>query len=167
MAEAGNLDKATKAKLLKLTEALRVRQTECVDLADEITRLLHGEAGIGEKLKAVEVAFALAWSERYAPGNPNAYQWQYAQDRSQLKRLLKSLAVEELTRRLHEYIRDSDPFYLKARHPFRLFVSGINRYAPASTSDLELEAPPADCRHTPKCSTDEHCTRKRSAEMRA
>jgi hypothetical protein len=136
---------------------------------DEFDEVLGGGAGIGTMLKNVQRQFDEAWCARYAHGQTNRYVWRHAQDVPQIKRLLKALGYDELCDRALRYIESEDPFLLRARHPFGLFVSGINSYAGAGTSpDLTLEGePPPDCRHTPRCRTDQEHTKKRATDLRA
>lgn len=161
---------ATVAKAVKLLELAYQKFTEGDELLAEARALLEGQPGIGEKLKALERAFDAAWCARYAPGQSGRYVWQYVKDRPQMKRLLKSLSVEALEERMLNYIRDEDAFYLKARHSFGLFVSSINRWAPAGDApDLELQDPgarPYGCVHRPACQSDAAHTARLNRELR-
>lgn len=138
-------------------------------LSDEVTALLAGDASIGDVLKRVEKHFDTAWAVRYAPGQVGRYIWNYGKDRPQWKRLIKMLGVEELERRVLNYMRDGDDFYVRARHPFALFITNVNRFASEQQArDFELQAPiVVDCRHQPPCTSDQEHTRKRMADMRA
>lgn len=134
----------------------------------EMADLLGGGAGIGAKLKACYKAFDAAWGERYANGEPGHYQWAFQQDASHLKRFLRTMTVEELSRRFVAYIADVDPFLLLRRHPFRLFVRDVNTYAPVSGTAFDLEAPTvSDCKHLPRCTSDQHHTKLKMQEIRA
>lgn len=159
---------AAVAKLVKVLGVGRELHGKLGEILDELDALLGGKPGIAAALKEFEGIYDALWCERYAKGEHGRYVWRYVQDRPHTKRLLKTLGLEELSRRADVYLRSNDPFYLKARHPFGLFVSSINSHAaPSSTPDLELSAPPADCRHVPLCASDQEHTRRRSAEMRA
>ena len=159
-------DKQTLRKIEKLLDLLRELRQKESEIVEEVGRLAGGEEGIGVKLKRLERWFDAVWTERYAPGSPKAaYVWQYAKDVPLLKRLLRSLDVDTIEARMSAYLRDDDPFYRKQRHPFGLFSSNVNRYADAAAhSDLTLE-PPADCKHTPACRSDQEHTRRRANEM--
>jgi hypothetical protein len=155
-------DKATIEKLKKLYEALRENEAKSYELLEEIGRVLGGEPGIGALLKEAEAAFAAAWSTRY----PGRYIWRYTQDRPNIKRLLKALGLEEFSARAKHYIADPDPYYLKARHSFALFVASINSHAVIGADALEL-TPASDCKHTPRCQSQAVCTRRSAADLRA
>jgi len=159
-------DKRTSEKLKRLYETLRELQAKTYEVTEELGRLLNGEAGIGKILRELEEALSATWAARHK----TPYVWQYTRDRPNLKRLLKLLGgPEPIAARWLNYVWDDDPYLVKARHPFALFVANVNRYADAGTlTDLELEADaPADCRHVPPCATDQQHTRRRAAEMRA
>jgi hypothetical protein len=156
-------------KLLALAQDLHEKEGEVLA---EVTTLLEGGASIGTKLKAVERAFDAAWCARYAPGQSGRYVWQYVKDVPQIKRLLKILSLEAITERALNYLRDDDPFFTKARHPFGFFVSSINRFAPAADAPPEMQlaggdARPYACVHTPACRNDAEHTRRRMSELRA
>lgn len=153
-------------KLRRLYETLRELQAKTRDVTEEIGRLLNGEAGIGEILKELEPALSATWAARHK----TPYVWQYARDRSNMKRLLKILGgPEHIKARWLNYVRDDDPYLVKARHPFALFVSNINRYADGGDpSELSFDAvAPSDCRHQPRCVSDQRHTSMRAKELRA
>jgi hypothetical protein len=163
------MTKATLAKVVKLLEVSKDLHSKQADCLEEIDNLLGGRASISEKLKLLEAAFDTAWCSRYAPGASGRYVWNYAQDRSNSKRLLKSIAPEDLAARALRYIRSDDPFFVKQRHPFSLFVRSVNQWTPEGTApeDLDLDSPVVgDCKHTPRCKDDAQHTRRRHAEMR-
>lgn len=159
------LGKTDRKKLTALYQALRETQAKEFEITEEIGRVLAGDPGIGDKLKDVEAHFATLWRERYK----GAYVWAYVKDRPQMKRLIRELgSVDELKARIASYFVNGDPFYAQARHSFALFVSTVNKHAGLSFAELELDVDaPADCRHSPRCKTDQEHTRKRSAELRA
>lgn len=151
-------------KARKLYDALRENQAKGYALLDELGAVLAGDVSIGDKLKLIEVHFAALWEGRYS----GKYLWAYVKDKPQAKRLLASMAVEEIQSRMNAYIRDDDQYLTRARHPFGLFVSQVNRYAgvgQATTQDFDLEAP-ADCGHTPRCKSDQEHTRRRAEDLR-
>lgn len=149
-------EKAAQKKLdaLKpLIEKFRQQQAASYETLEEMMALLGG-VPIGDLLKRLETAFADAWAARYR----DTYVWTYVQDRPQMKRLLRHLAPEEIEARMVRYVRSADPFYQKARHPFRLFASNPNQWAserPSETFDLNADESPAiGCQHTPRCPSD-------------
>ena len=162
---ADGLPVARLKKIEGLLGVLMERHQQCAALIEEITELLGGGAGIAAQMKEFEGAFEHAWTQRY---HGQRYLWRYVKDRPQTKRLLKTLGLDELTLRAARYIANEDPFLTRERHPFGLFVSGINRYA-AESDGMPLYAlgsPAVGCTHVPRCTSDIEHTGKRSADMR-
>lgn len=134
----------------------------------EMEDLAGGGAGVAAKLKQVEFAWQTAWSARYHTD----YVFNFARDRGHWKRLLHihRFTPEDLQVRILNYIRNDDPFYAGKRHPFNIFVASINAHTGAADApeELTLEAPTvSDCRHSPRCRSDQEHTRKKLEEMRA
>lgn len=160
--------KKTLEKLRKLYEAQRAATTayrEKMDaIAHEVETLLNGGAGVGELLKRLETHYQTVWQARY----PGAYMWDWKVDRPNWKRLIQKLSVEELEHRVIAYLRDSDDYYIRARHPFLLFVKNINRFASEEhAASFMLDAPTvADCKHQPPCVSDQEHTRLKMSEMK-
>jgi hypothetical protein len=125
-------DKQRLAKVAKLAGVAKDLHEKMGAVLEEIDELLAGGAGIGAKLKALEAAFDEAWCARYAPGQRDRYVWVYKQDVPQLKRLIKMLGVEETSARAVRYIMSEDPFFVRGRHGFGLFVRSINQWARAA-----------------------------------
>lgn len=166
VAKTEKTDTQVRAQLTKVQRLMvllqEIREKEQAVL-EEIDTILSGGVGIGTLMNQASKAWLAAWAVRYR----GEYAWKHERDRPQIKRLVKSLGVEELTKRMNNYIRNSDPFFLQARHSFAAFVASINQHADISDAgDLELEAGPADCRHDPPCRTDQEHTRRRNADMR-
>lgn len=153
------------ARLGKLMETLRELQAKTYEVAEEMNKILHGEAAMGDVLKQVEKAFSEEWKARY--GTP--YVWQYVKDRPHWKRLLKNAGSDEVLQRIATYFADGDDYIRRARHPFGLFVSKFNTLArQADESTLELSAPVlSDCRHQPPCISDQEHTRRKQQDVRA
>lgn len=130
-------DKVDVGKVRKLLGELRELHDKAQAIHDEIDRLLGGGVGIGPQLKVAYVK----WIELHATRYPGQYVFVYQKDAPQMKRLILALGLDELLLRMGNYIRDSDPYLTKARHPFGLFVVGVNRYAQAGpVGELELAA---------------------------
>lgn len=124
---------ATKATLVKLLE-LKAELMEKVGAIDaEIKALICGEDGIGKKLKACEAFFSDCRAERYPEAGP--YQFNFKEDRPHLKRWLQDFTVGEIQARMFTYLRDTDDFVVRNKHPFRLFVRGFNSYVGLPKSD--------------------------------
>ena len=154
--------------LLKKLSGLVAAQKDLLEklaaLALEMDNLLGGSGGIAAQLRDFEEAWDLTWCRRYAPGEQKRYVWNFARDRAHLKRLLPRLGSDELLRRAQVYLLSDDPFYLKNRHPFGLFIAGINSFAAAPQSSAQ---PVLGCSHEPPCPTETAHTRRRMAEVRA
>lgn len=168
---AGDKSAVTLAKVTKLLElATELHQKEGEVIAEAMA-LLGGGQGVAEKMKDIERSFDAAWCARYAAGQSGKYIWQYAQTRPNIKRLLHSLDVDEIKRRILRYMRDDDPFIARPRHPFGLFVAGINKYAAAGEAPpefaLEGDDRPTGCMHDPPCSSDAEHTARRGRELRS
>ena len=119
-----------RARLAKLVEAERELIEQLHDINEEKRRLLNGEPGIADKLRRLEIHFDAMWCARYTPGEVGCYVWSFAKDRAQLKRVIKILSVEEIEMRMTNYVKNDEPFYARARHPFQMFVASINSHAP-------------------------------------
>lgn len=148
------------AKIAKLVEAWRVTVDQQTELIVELDNLLNGRVGIGDKLKQFEQAWQAAWSTRY----PGRYLFTYVKDRPQEKRLLKVFSMQELQARMIAYVKNSDPFYVKARHAFGVFVASINSHAVETTDLDDLGA--IACQHTPRCKSDVEHTQVKARELR-
>lgn len=164
-----NPEKQTLEYVGKLVGRLREIQAQTFEVTEEIERVLGGQQRLGDILKDLEHAFDSAWCARYAPGRTGAYVWAYVKDRPQMKRLVRMLGVDELKARFIRYMRNDDPFYVKARHPFGSLVSSVNTHAAqgeaAEGFDL-ADQPPAGCKHSPPCRNDVEHTRRRQQDLR-
>lgn len=165
------LSKQKQVTVLKLLGVVKEEYGKLGELLQEIDDLLGGGAGSAARLKMAEIGFDVAWCSRYAPGQENKYVWNYGRDRVQMKRLIKMLGVEELVTRFGRFVVSDDPFYVRNRHAFGVFVANVNgftedRVAPA---EFELGGAPtvADCRHTPRCRDDQTHTALKGKELRA
>lgn len=115
--------------LIKLVAAMKEEHEKLGAVIQEFDAILEGRQTIGEKIKELEGAYGVLWSARYG-GAP--YVWNYAKDRAQLKRLLRSLDVLELGARMASYLANADQFYVKSRHSFNVFVASVNSHAGAA-----------------------------------
>ncbi len=135
-------------------------------LLDEMDALLGGKAGIGETLRQMEAAFDAAWSTRYAANESGRYIWNFVQDRAQMKRMIREVGIEDLPRRFVAFIADEDAYLAKHRHQFGLFVRNVNAYARSNGHAFELAPEATGCTHTPKCQSEQLCTKRGMKEMR-
>jgi len=153
---------ALQEKLAKLYDKLREAQEKQYAITEEIGQLISGNPGIGSLLKAAEARMGAVWGESYH----TPYLWDYKRDRPNLKRLLVTLGLEELVVRWSRYLQDPEPYYARARHPLALFLNNVNRYADAQAESFTLDvAAPADCKHVPRCRTDQEHTQRRMNDL--
>lgn len=147
------------AKLLETARDLQEKQGQVID---ELRKIIAGEAPIGDLTRALSNHYLVIWEARYG----SKYQWQGAKDSVAAKRLVQSLGVEDLKSRATRFLKDDDPFYVKARHPFALFASNVNRYIAEKVEPLILEAPVVEgCKHQPPCQSDQTHTQRRRRDM--
>lgn len=132
MAETQKLDTTKVRNLITRFRELHDQQQA---ILEELDTLLAGGPGIGEVLKRIQAHYSDAWRVRYR----SPYSFQFQKDVPHMKRLIKQLGVEELEMRIVSYLRNGDPYYVRARHPFGLFVSTINQHASAGDAGGELE----------------------------
>lgn len=151
-------------KLAKLVLVAAELQQQMDALLKECSDIIGGGVGIAVKLKQVEAAWASCWSGRYH----GDYVFNFARDRAHLKRLLRTFTPEELEGRMVRYLQDNEPALVQRRHPFGWFISSINNYAPhgEAPKDLELSAPVSDCKHTPRCKSDQEHTDRKMKDLR-
>lgn len=89
------------------------------------------------------------------------YQWSYAKDRANIKRLHKTLGLTDLKARIVAYLSSEEDFHVRNKHPFGVFVATVNSWGG------RLKPRPVGCLHDEACPDDVVCTRKRMAEARA
>ena len=150
-----DLEKAQLAQVMKLFVLHRELMEKLKAVASEMDDILEGKAWLGQRIKLFEDRYKATWATRYH----GEYLFTQPRDRAALKRLLKALTDEELYTRVWNYVKNDDPFYVKARHSFPLFVAAINSLA----SPLPQEEP-RECDHTPVCRNRWSCYQLRDAE---
>lgn len=156
-------DKKLLARLSVLAEKLREVHAQEHDLIEEMRRLLAGEPGIADLVKRLEAQFDEVWCAKYAPGETGRYVWSFQRDRANLKRLVKTIGVDEIERRVVGFLANDEPFYVRARHNFAMFVATINAHAAQALT----RSVTSNCPHMPQCSSTTGCTRKILADLRA
>lgn len=161
-------------RLGDVEDALTSEYREKMDaIREERKALLGGGPGIGAVLKRLEASYDVAWCVRYAPGAQAQYSWNYKEDRPHWKRLLKRLSVEQLETRIIAYLKDSDQFYVKGRHPFSLFVRNVNSFVGEGRDAAEIELSTGlelcirEGKHQPPCKSDQEHTKKKMQDLRA
>lgn len=147
-------------KLLETVFELYAKQGACLR---ELKELLVGGETVGDQMRQLTAHYVTTWEARYG----SRYAWQGGKDSAAAKRLVQTLPMEELKSRVDRYLKDDDPFYMKARHPFTLFASNVNRYAPEKAAPLQLSPVVDGCNHQPPCQSDVEHTRRRQDDRRA
>lgn len=153
------------AKIATLLEAARELQAKQAAVLDELDAIIGGRATIGQSMKRCIAAFNEVWGSRYR----SVYRFSPG-DAKMLKTLLTTgqIAVEDLQDRMGRFILKEEPYFKGRRHDFGSFSATVNQHVdPHADDDFGLDGGPADCRHTPRCRTDEACTVRRQREMRA
>lgn len=156
---------ANDARIAQLLERQAALIEALAVVNKDLAALLTGNEPQVETLKQLEQMFELCWRERYNLTGAKLV-WNYGKDRAQWKRLLRSLDADEIMARIARYFASNDRFYIDARHPFGVFVGSINRWGVERQDTFVLGAPPADCRHRPRCATAAAHTEKVTADMR-
>ena len=140
-------------KLVPLVTDLEATLARAHDQLAGIQRILAGGNPVGDVIDY----FSRNWQAQYG----SAYTWNRKVDPATIKRLLRSLSVPDLKRRIIVYFATADLFYVKNQHPFSVFVSTINAHTP--------KAPPRGpgCTlHDPPCQRTQECIARRLAEGR-
>lgn len=158
----------TEKQIEKLIDDIKRSHAVTFDLIVKLERAVRGENPVGD----VMAFFNELWMNRYTLGIVPAvhYEFNRRSDPAQIKRLVAlSGTTLEVKGRITRYFADRDPFLVKNRHPFNLFVSRWNTYAPSGrhvAQEWVDPTTPVDCRHEPPCRDDAEHTRRRNQEMR-
>lgn len=157
---------STNGLIEKLEKALAANR-KAAELLEDALAAAKQEPTHGNAAKDLVSRFVVLWGQRY---RGQTYLPTWAKDIAQMRRLLKSLTIEQIEGRMRAFLADQDTFLSNARHPLGLFVAGINRYSANLPGNGKMEredegflmTAPADCAHVPPCRTDvEHTKRLR------
>lgn len=130
----------------------------------ELEALNRHDPTPGQQIAKLFETWSSAWRSRYGTD----YIYARQRDAGNFKRLLKTIALEEVQARMRKYLQDRDQFLANQRHPLALFVSQINRWAPTTGRMFDEGCEDViGCHHTPRCGSDAEHTRKALAERRA
>jgi len=149
-------------KAIEIIEKIEGHRRAVDELLLELKALATGAETKGQQGQKLLKSYLALWRRRYGVSFVGAG----VRDVVAFKRLLSTLPVEEVERRMVKFLSSDDPFYSKARHPIAMFCSAINKLAPESVQsgsdllgDLDDEAP-MGCDHKPACKSDaEHTSR--------
>lgn len=154
---------------MKVTDQLKQIKTaalKVVELVEALEASQEGEATPGQVAKDLVTRFTVLWTNRYKA----AYVPVWGKDIAAMKRLVDKLSPTAIEARMVQYIRSGDTFYVQARHPLNLFCVNVNKFterAPAEQQQTDdLFSAPSDCKHVPRCRTDEIHTVVKAKELR-
>lgn len=160
------MDAEQKATVKTIAEARKLL-TAALEKLDAVEQRVVAAPSDRQVIKKVMTAFDELRARRY---DGEKYLFNGAADAAQTKRLLKSMSREEIWKRMQVYIASNDPFFMKVRHSYGVFVKSIN----ALGAGLLVGPGPAmhlhavrGCSHTPVCVTDAEHTRRRTQDMRS
>ncbi len=115
-------------KIGGILDALVADETERrqrFDLAvAEIRALMGGEATIGERLKRVKGTICAAWSEAYK----ERCDFDHVKHTGWLKKKMTEHGDDVVIAKYHSYLANGETFYVKARHPFGMFMTNFNTW---------------------------------------
>lgn len=123
------------AKLTKLVVAL-VELSDAYEekrgaIVAEMDALLAGKGGIGVKLKILKGHWAAAWTARHH----ETCDFDHVKHTAFLKKKLALFSVDEIQAKMSSYVASDDPYYVRARHPFTLFMSSFQTWRGVPVSD--------------------------------
>lgn len=130
-------DDATRLeKLVHLIARQRDLLDKLTTVADEIDTLLTPPVDAPGTIKRAMSTFDRLWQERHVPKEHwgekgRGYQFAGAKDAAHVKRLLKTLGLGELERRMVIYLQSNEAFHVNQAHAFGIFVSQINAFTGA------------------------------------
>lgn len=144
----------------RLCDEIEATIAKLHDQVRQLRSAAQGENPVGKAIAAWVSGWKHCYGADYEPTKA---------DTGNIKRLVTKHGAEEVISRLRRYAQNKDQFLVKQRHPLSIFFSQWNTYASGTNGqELELEAAPVDCRHTPRCQTERTCTGKaHAARMRA
>lgn len=155
------------AKVQALVTRLRKGGNVLLGIADELEACLTDSPTPGQEAKRFLEWFGCEWG-RVRRGLAS-YTFAWNKDTAIVKRLLKTVPLDDLKVRATKYLKSQEAFVVENGHTIALFAGQINRYIDEQPMQaMFLTAPPvAGCQHSPKCESDQQHTRKRAQEMRA
>lgn len=128
----------------------------------EMELLLSGNPTASESTTRLLKSWQTIWGKRYN----TAYQFNYAKHGAALKRMVRTLTADEIEARMTRFIASDERFHASARHSIDVFIATVNQFASETGTARQLDAPAVgDCKHTPRCTSDQEHTRRRNAEM--
>lgn len=93
-------------------------------LHTEMTILVHGGDGIGEKLKRVKAFWCETWQQRHG----ERFDFDSVKHSGWLKKKILSDGEARVTAKMYSCLMGDEPAALRARHPFGWFMAGYNTY---------------------------------------
>ena len=124
-----------RAKLLKLLEALRELDEKRSAIYAEMDTLLAGGEGIGPRLSRLKGQWCEIWTQRHK----EKCTFDHVKHTAFLKKKLLTFSEAEIIAKFQSYVTSEEAYYVRARHPFGLFMTNFDtwRGIPADTSAEE------------------------------
>lgn len=155
----------------KQVEGIIARQRKLAEeqlgLAADLEALLNGDNTTGQDVARLFKTWGDLWAKRYARDHVFTSR---AKVGAAFKKLLATMPVTDIEARMRQYLASRDPFYSGAGYAIEVFLKAINKFpgiGPDPGDGEFLQAPVGDCKHSPRCKSDQAHTRLRAQEMRA
>lgn len=118
-----------RAKFAKLITALDALDADYAEkrqaLMAEIHAIINGDEGVGAKLARLKAHWCSVWTETHH----EKCDFDHRKDTGFLKtKLLAGFTEDEIACKMQSYVTSTDPYYVKARHPFGLFRTNFNSW---------------------------------------
>lgn len=118
-----------KTKLAKLIAVLMELEADYhqkrAAIHAEMNALISGDEGIGAKLTRIKSHWCEVWTERHK----EKCDFDHRKHTGWLKaKLLAGFTEDEICCKMQSYVTTDDSYYVKARHPFALFMTGFNTW---------------------------------------
>lgn len=151
-----------RAPMEKMVVRLRKGAQVLEEMAQDIEAALNATATPGQQAKQFLDHFCAAWSAKYR----SKYSVNGAKDMAQIKRVLKTVAFDDLKARSTQFLASTDRFYSEAHHPLPMFLAAVNKFTAQVPDEQFLQSAPIGCKHDPPCRNDADHTRRRLQESR-
>lgn len=127
-----------RATLVKLLDAFEDREAqrraELDALIVEMRALVTGGETIGQKLAAVKAHWCAAWTERHH----EKCAFDHVKHTAALKKKLATFTVEEISVKISSYLASEEAYYVRARHPFSLFLTSFDSWRGLTAASAPL-----------------------------
>lgn len=119
----------------KLVAALNALDADYAEkrglIAGELNALLGGADGIGVRLARAKAHWCEVWTERHK----EKCVFDHVKHTAALKKKLGQFTDAEVACKMQSYLANDEHYYVKARHPFGLFLTGWDSWRGAPVRD--------------------------------